>query len=234
MTEEIGGRRRIAWLDTARAYGIFLVFYGHFVEVISRGDNLNAVTQQKLIYAFHMPLFILLSGYLAKAQLPGLWPFLRKQAATRLLPVIFFSVLMVPIGLALDSLMDRDGFPPGVRARWVDDWQDLSGRLAPPHGKDYQDIRARLWTGMSDSAQVTVRHGAAGDSLTAAQRRLITRAINAQLDQRDLYSPEAFAGVKLPPTVQQALEAGTLELDDGDPVRSHNARLTWWTLFPED
>ena len=58
-------RDRIDWVDAAKAWGMFLVFYGHFVERVAQTDNPAAFMQQKLVYAFHMPLFILLSGLLA-------------------------------------------------------------------------------------------------------------------------------------------------------------------------
>ena len=54
---------RVEWVDTAKAWGILLVYYGHFVQAVYKLDN-NAValSQEKLIYSFHMPLFTLLSG----------------------------------------------------------------------------------------------------------------------------------------------------------------------------
>ena len=54
---------RIDWLDIAKAYGVFLVYYGQLVEAVSEMGNEAALVQQKLIYAFHMPLFILLSAW---------------------------------------------------------------------------------------------------------------------------------------------------------------------------
>ena len=59
------GKTRIAWLDVAKALGIFLVFYGHLLEVMYRyGGRPFLFPQIKFIYAFHMPLFFVLSGYL--------------------------------------------------------------------------------------------------------------------------------------------------------------------------
>ena len=138
---------RIEWLDIAKVYGMFLVYYAHFVEAISDMGNEAALVQQKLIYAFHMPLFILLSGYLARTELPGLRTFLKRQLATRILPVLFFSVLMMPVAPLIDAFSDpSDAGPTRIRARWIRDWPELCLRLAPPHGDDQVPARARLWT----------------------------------------------------------------------------------------
>ena len=42
---------RIDWLDAAKGYGIFLVFYGHFVEsVYNIGDHPAALLQPHLLF----------------------------------------------------------------------------------------------------------------------------------------------------------------------------------------
>jgi fucose 4-O-acetylase-like acetyltransferase len=63
---------RIAWLDVARGIGIVLVVFGHVMRsLIASGvaapDPAHQL-QDELIYAFHMPLFFLLSGLFAR------WP----------------------------------------------------------------------------------------------------------------------------------------------------------------
>ena len=57
---------RFSWLDAAKAYGIFLVFYGHIMYQMAEAGFAAAMIQMKLIYSFHMPLFFVLSGDLAK------------------------------------------------------------------------------------------------------------------------------------------------------------------------
>ena len=57
---------RIAWLDTARFLGMVLIFYGHVVERVHQADIPTAFAQYKLVYSFHVVLFFLISGYLAK------------------------------------------------------------------------------------------------------------------------------------------------------------------------
>jgi hypothetical protein len=225
---------RIAWIDSARAYGIFLVYYGHLVESMGKMGNEAALAHTKLVYSFHMPLFILLSGYLAKSQLPGLWAFLKKQAATRLLPVVFFSMLMMPLTPLLESVMGWDGWDPAMKEEWVDDWSKLCKRLVPPYDGVQELARARLWERFDEPARQVTQQGATGADLSPAAKKTIVAAINKLLADRDLFSPESLAGRKLPYEIQQALDEGTANLTDREAVCSHNLQLTWWTLYPEE
>ncbi len=64
--ENTMGKTRFTVIDVARCYGIGLVFYGHFIEELMLLKNPVAASQYKFIYSFHMVLFILLAGYVAK------------------------------------------------------------------------------------------------------------------------------------------------------------------------
>jgi fucose 4-O-acetylase-like acetyltransferase len=50
-------------LDTLKGFLIILVIMGHIIQTIDPGDFINHGVMG-LIYIFHMPLFILISGYL--------------------------------------------------------------------------------------------------------------------------------------------------------------------------
>src|SRR5262245_41855940 len=99
---------RIAYADTARLVGIFLVYHGHVVERMMYLGNQAAAHQYKFIYSFHMPLFFVLSGLIAKdwaEQTVG--QFAKSRLMSRILPLIFFNV-----ALALLSLVHKPDFPP--------------------------------------------------------------------------------------------------------------------------
>ena len=96
-------RQRIFWLDAAKAYGMILVFYGHFVERVYQTGNEAALLQERLIYAFHMPLFIFIAGFFARPEAGRLWAFLKRGLLTRILPALFFSLLIAP-GVAIEHL----------------------------------------------------------------------------------------------------------------------------------
>lgn len=59
---------RIQWLDYAKGIGIFLVVLGHTLramvnsEILESSITVNSI--DRWIYAFHMPLFFLISGLL--------------------------------------------------------------------------------------------------------------------------------------------------------------------------
>lgn len=56
---------RIAYFDNARAILIFLVIIGHMMSKLVQDDQLIA-SMYVFIYTFHMPAFILISGYFSK------------------------------------------------------------------------------------------------------------------------------------------------------------------------
>jgi len=62
-------RQRIFWLDATKAYGMFLVYYGHTVERFYNGENQASLLQDRLIYAFQMPFFLYFQIYLCGTQL---------------------------------------------------------------------------------------------------------------------------------------------------------------------
>ncbi|MCI1935259.1 MAG: acyltransferase [Bifidobacteriaceae bacterium] len=74
--------RRLEWVDALRGLGILFVIVGHT-------SRIPQVTQW--IYAFHMPLFFWLSGYLFHARPPR--QFIRRKVFTLLIPYLFFGVL---------------------------------------------------------------------------------------------------------------------------------------------
>ncbi len=63
MQEKVIEKNRIFALDTIKAILIFLVVFGHLLEI-----NLNGIFKYIycVIYVFHMPAFIICSGYLFK------------------------------------------------------------------------------------------------------------------------------------------------------------------------
>lgn len=87
--------KRINWIDTVKALGIFLVFYGHYAEVLVRNHHYSvAGLQFKFIYTFHMPMFFMLSGFFMK-DIDSMQRF-KTTVYQLLLPVLSFGVLSLP------------------------------------------------------------------------------------------------------------------------------------------
>jgi acyltransferase len=100
---------RLAYADVARMIGIFLVYHGHVVERMMYLGNAAAAHQYKFIYSFHMPLFFVLSGLIAKdwAAEQSIGRFAKSRFFSRIVPLIFFNA-----ALALLSLIHKPDFPP--------------------------------------------------------------------------------------------------------------------------
>jgi len=225
-------RSRIDWIDVARAYAMFLVFYGHFVETVYHFDNEPALLQEKLVYAFHMPLFIFISGLIAKIEMPGLIPFLKKQVLTRLLPFAALSLLIFPLHILEDAFATDRG-PSEIRGRYIRDWKELCVNMTAPPEDQTAIARRRLWEQLPSATQDILRAGVTSDSLTAAEREQVASAFNALLDKPDLFTDGHFAGAKLPDAAQKQLVKNRPALTDSLELRCANWALTWWTLQPE-
>lgn len=80
---------RIAYIDIAKALGIFLVILGHTVS--------SNTLYKEILYAFHMPLFFLLSGVLIKPKESYnamTWcTFLKKRFSQLMIPYILFGLV---------------------------------------------------------------------------------------------------------------------------------------------
>ena len=101
--------KRLDYVDIARLYGIFLVYYGHVVERFMYLKVDAAVLQYKFIYSFHMVLFFFLSGMVISEKTLNLsfGNFIKKKLKTRLVPYLFFNFIL----LILSLFIQRD-FPP--------------------------------------------------------------------------------------------------------------------------
>jgi acyltransferase len=94
---------RIGSIDTARFFGITLVFFGHLVEQIMYLENASAAAQYKWVYSFHMPLFFLLAGAVfsdRKIQ-EGFGRFLQVRWSTRVIPYLFFTFLLGALAIVI-------------------------------------------------------------------------------------------------------------------------------------
>lgn len=94
-------KKRIDWIDIAKAYGIILLFYGHVLDVYYQERlGLGVVgVQFQFIYAFHMPLFFILSGYVAKLGPIRIKEYILSKLRSRLGATVVFNVLIIPFYL---------------------------------------------------------------------------------------------------------------------------------------
>jgi fucose 4-O-acetylase-like acetyltransferase len=90
----------MAWPDVAKGIGIVLMYFGHVLArmpSIQSGQGHGAsMEEMRFIYAFHMPLFFMMAGFFFRPPLDWTTQ-LRALVVRRLVPVVFFGVLLVPL-----------------------------------------------------------------------------------------------------------------------------------------
>lgn len=83
---------RVAWLDVARAFGIYAIYLGHFGE--------TAGPAYRFVFQFHVPLFFFLAGCTENYNREeSLLKNVKRNIKTILLPAYFFAVLSLIIFL---------------------------------------------------------------------------------------------------------------------------------------
>lgn len=119
-------KERLVWIDVAKLYGIFLVFYSHFLDDLYFRGNEQVFYHCKFIHSFHMPLFFIMSGFFTKVPSAGFDSFLKKQISRRLRPVLFFGAMTLPFWV-MQNLMKTGGISLDLIRRIV------SYALGRPH-----------------------------------------------------------------------------------------------------
>lgn len=88
------GGVRVAWVDVAKGLGLILVIYGHLLY----SGTWSYVN--RAIYSFHMPMYFILSGYVAHERRMDRVPYYKRKSYELLLPAIIFILVYIP---SLDS-----------------------------------------------------------------------------------------------------------------------------------
>lgn len=88
------GQQRIAYLDLVKLFTIYLVILGHVIAMMVNGCSVGG-RMYTFIYSFHMPLFMLLSGYFIsnKALSKSFLDILLTKALQLILPAITCTVI---------------------------------------------------------------------------------------------------------------------------------------------
>lgn len=94
-------KKRIPWVDIAKAIAIISVIISHTV--------INPSDTRTLLFSFHLPLFLILSGFTTKLATDGkmLWKRLKKNFLYILLPALVFSLLGMIIQCVSDDNLSQ-------------------------------------------------------------------------------------------------------------------------------
>lgn len=85
---------RILSFDLLKAFAIFLVVWGHVIQYFLSTDP-QSEPVYRFIYAFHMPLFMMVSGYFSGTSLDRpVLPMLRKRFMQLIVPCVAWGVVL--------------------------------------------------------------------------------------------------------------------------------------------
>ena len=89
-------RKRLVWVDNARAIGMLLVFLGHILDIyiVNGHAGTNVKLPFSLIYSFHIPLFFFLSGVVFKERTGILHKDIYRTFVNLYIPFLFFELLV--------------------------------------------------------------------------------------------------------------------------------------------
>jgi len=102
--------KRIDWIDYAKGIGIILVVFGHVVRGLDTAGFTSPYfdISDKFIYAFHMPLFFLLSGIFAeKWAKKSFKSAITNKLMTILYPYFLWSLIQGGFNILLSSVTSR-------------------------------------------------------------------------------------------------------------------------------
>ena len=80
--------QRLNWLDIAKAIAIILMVVGH--------TSIPSIASD-FIYAFHMPLFFIASGWTSNWNKYSFYDFIKRRSRNLLFPFFFYSVIVLLI-----------------------------------------------------------------------------------------------------------------------------------------
>ena len=103
--------KRIIWIDIAKSLAIILVVLGHVWRGLNEAGALEEglfVPFDHALYYFHMPLFLMISGFLFAHGYKKEWPaFLKRQAVFIIWPCILWSIIMVSLKVIMSSSVNN-------------------------------------------------------------------------------------------------------------------------------
>lgn len=112
---------KLYWVDKTKTFAIILVVAAHAMIPAIRNNSVIIYNLRQIIYMFHMPLFMVLSGYLFELNIEkylnkGFKSFVKNKAVRLMLPYISLSVISyIGIGMCmklpvLGTMLSKAGY----------------------------------------------------------------------------------------------------------------------------
>ena len=122
--------KRVKWLDAAKGLGILWVVLGHTMPGAMKETNEAIYWVATLIYYFHMPYLVFLSGYAfqisqKRYERETVLAFIKRKGRALLVPYFSYGLLIYLVFLAASSvpflrpIMESAGYGPIPLARWL-------------------------------------------------------------------------------------------------------------------
>ncbi|MCD8071448.1 MAG: acyltransferase family protein [Akkermansiaceae bacterium] len=113
-----GTTTRLLWVDAVKCIAIFCVLWGHCIQHLAEGEmGKNSVFL--FIYSFHMPLFMILSGFFADKLLKRRF---RQVFTAKSLQLVFPAVVWGAALFLVWRLLFPDGPHSVIRVLWYSFW----------------------------------------------------------------------------------------------------------------
>lgn len=101
---EIQVKTRIKAFDVLKLFAIFLVLWGHCIQYFTSGNPIDKPVYV-YIYSFHMPLFMMISGYFASSSISlPIKELLKKKTIQLLLPCFYLGEYPDVFSLSLATI----------------------------------------------------------------------------------------------------------------------------------
>ena len=124
---------RIAWIDAAKAFAIFLIVLGH---------ALRDGTIHTYVFSFHVPMFLMLAGLVFHPdQYHRFLDFLKAKTRTILIPYLVFALISVAIFLLLGKQVGEE-LSVDAHQSW---WECLIGVFYGNHQAFSMKFNLPLW-----------------------------------------------------------------------------------------
>ncbi len=93
-------KKRIEYIDYIKCFAIFLVVWGHAIQNISNDESFWTNPIHIFICSFHMPIFMLLSGFFFKNDNSSTFiPTILRKSRQLLLPTLSWSIILLIINI---------------------------------------------------------------------------------------------------------------------------------------
>ena len=103
-------KERVLYLDNLKGFAILLVILGHAIQYCERPGSYDVL--YKIIYSFHMPLFMTISGYFGISKNVSVIPSTQKRFKRLMIPYLIFGIIgcLARKGDYIQLLISPDSF----------------------------------------------------------------------------------------------------------------------------